>query len=771
MKKIFLISLTYLIFSSLWIFLTDSIDHNFFGFKDYTRFQTYKGILFVVFSSLVVFLTTYTFYIREILQYEKVKILSTIQEIILNNSQSFSWICNLKTGEVILYGYTPFLSKNNFTLDITEIKRFYQLYTDFTFVQDVIEDLKRNKIETFEHEYKIHLDNDIKYYKIYFLKYIGSNKNSYIIAHSNNITEYRKSLEEIEHQQKLLDSVIKSLPDILILIDNKTYVVKFFYYKDESDILVQKEYLLGKDIRHFVPPFISEELEKKIQDAEYKKIPFVYALPMHNRIEHYEARFVDYDSDNTMIIVRNITEQYETNREKEIYLQQLQNAESILNFAFWSYDTEDKKKYVSSRISTLFGITINSIEDAKMLFEYIVPEDLPFAYENYKNILEGNELKDGTIRFKLPDGNVKHILQKVMNIRKGKFIKYQGVLVDITNEILTAINLKQKSFYLNLLSEFTNDILVLYDFSNEKIEYINSTAFKYIIKEDFNDVKSNFFQGYFYDKDLIEIKEKIKILFNKNDYKASDSICLETQFIKEKRVPIWVEVSIYKIADEDSDKILLLIKDIHEKKKYLEELENANLQFRYAAKATTDAIWDWNLETGTFIWTENFEIFFGHNIKNLPKDLSGWKEFCHPDDIDRVFKSIRYAIDHGHEFWQEEYRLRDSSGIYKDVLNKAVLIYHDNKAVRIIGAIHDITKEKDALRKLTMQNLKLREIAWTQSHVVRAPLARLMGLIEMYDLLRESEYDDVSLRKLIYNSAKELDDTIHHIIKKTENLD
>ncbi|MCX8148230.1 PAS domain S-box protein [Thermaurantimonas aggregans] len=625
MKKIFLISLTYLIFSSLWIFLTDSIDHNFFGFKDYTRFQTYKGILFVVFSSLVVFLTTYTFYIREILQYEKVKILSTIQEIILNNSQSFSWICNLKTGEVILYGYTPFLSKNNFTLDITEIKRFYQLYTDFTFVQDVIEDLKRNKIETFEHEYKIHLDNDIKYYKIYFLKYIGSNKNSYIIAHSNNITEYRKSLEEIEHQQKLLDSVIKSLPDILILIDNKTYVVKFFYYKDESDILVQKEYLLGKDIRHFVPPFISEELEKKIQDAEYKKIPFVYALPMHNRIEHYEARFVDYDSDNTMIIVRNITEQYETNREKEIYLQQLQNAESILNFAFWSYDTEDKKKYVSSRISTLFGITINSIEDAKMLFEYIVPEDLPFAYENYKNILEGNELKDGTIRFKLPDGNVKHILQKVMNIRKGKFIKYQGVLVDITNEILTAINLKQKSFYLNLLSEFTNDILVLYDFSNEKIEYINSTAFKYIIKEDFNDVKSNFFQGYFYDKDLIEIKEKIKILFNKNDYKASDSICLETQFIKEKRVPIWVEVSIYKIADEDSDKILLLIKDIHEKKKYLEELENANLQFRYAAKATTDAIWDWNLETGTFIWTENFEIFFGHNIKNLPK-RSKWVE-------------------------------------------------------------------------------------------------------------------------------------------------
>ncbi|MFN4298454.1 MAG: hypothetical protein ACK4EX_01860 [Thermaurantimonas sp.] len=365
MKKIILISLIYLTFSSLWIFITDIIDHTYFGFSDYSRFQTYKGILFVSLSTIVVLIATYTFYKREILNIEKVKILSRIQEMILNNSQSFSWIFNLKTGEVFIYGHTPFLSKNNVVLDINEIKKIYHKYTDFTFIQDVIEDLRRNKIDTFEYEYKIQVDNDIKHYKIYFLKHIILNKESYIIAHSNNITKYKKYLEEIEHQKKLLDSVIRSLPDILILVDNKTYIVKFFYYKDESDILVKKEYLLGKDIRYFVPSFIANEIVKKIQDVEYKKIPFVYALPMHDKSEHYEARFVDYDSDNTMIIVRNITEQYETNREKEIYLQQLQNAERILNFAYWSFDTEDNKKFISPRISTIFGLTIESLEDAK----------------------------------------------------------------------------------------------------------------------------------------------------------------------------------------------------------------------------------------------------------------------------------------------------------------------------------------------------------------------------------------------------------------------
>ncbi|PQJ10736.1 hypothetical protein CJD36_012255 [Flavipsychrobacter stenotrophus] len=41
----------------------------------------------------------------------------------------------------------------------------------------------------------------------------------------------------------------------------------------------------------------------------------------------------------------------------------------------------------------------------------------------------------------------------------------------------------------------------------------------------------------------------------------------------------------------------------------------------------------------------------------------------------------------------------------------------------------DVTDNVNNLKSIQLQNEKLKEIAWLQSHVVRAPLARLMGLV------------------------------------------
>jgi two-component system, sensor histidine kinase and response regulator len=69
---------------------------------------------------------------------------------------------------------------------------------------------------------------------------------------------------------------------------------------------------------------------------------------------------------------------------------------------------------------------------------------------------------------------------------------------------------------------------------------------------------------------------------------------------------------------------------------------------------------------------------------------------------------------------------------------------------------------------LISSNDALREIAWTQSHIVRAPLARLMGLVT----LLETEGDIVEVNpkeilKHIRNSATELDAVIRDITNKT----
>lgn len=68
---------------------------------------------------------------------------------------------------------------------------------------------------------------------------------------------------------------------------------------------------------------------------------------------------------------------------------------------------------------------------------------------------------------------------------------------------------------------------------------------------------------------------------------------------------------------------------------------------------------------------------------------------------------------------------------------------------------------------LEVQNKTLRDIAWTQSHVVRAPLARLMGVVALMELEKPSDADLDELLGIILTSAHELDAIITDISHKT----
>ncbi|MCG9881093.1 MAG: response regulator [Bacteroidia bacterium] len=68
------------------------------------------------------------------------------------------------------------------------------------------------------------------------------------------------------------------------------------------------------------------------------------------------------------------------------------------------------------------------------------------------------------------------------------------------------------------------------------------------------------------------------------------------------------------------------------------------------------------------------------------------------------------------------------------------------------------------------QNEQLKEIAWIQSHVVRAPLARLMGLVELLQLNETSdELGKDEIVDFISKSAEELDGIIRDITLKAHH--
>jgi PAS domain S-box-containing protein len=104
------------------------------------------------------------------------------------------------------------------------------------------------------------------------------------------------------------------------------------------------------------------------------------------------------------------------------------------------------------------------------------------------------------------------------------------------------------------------------------------------------------------------------------------------------------------------------------------------------------------------------------------------------------------------------------------VLNGNLIDFKGQKAILLLAI--DITERFQYISKIEKQNQKLSDIAWQQSHMVRAPLTRLMGLINLFEMEQKIKSVEIpeELNFLLTNmlsSAHEIDKVIKEIVKNT----
>jgi len=80
-------------------------------------------------------------------------------------------------------------------------------------------------------------------------------------------------------------------------------------------------------------------------------------------------------------------------------------------------------------------------------------------------------------------------------------------------------------------------------------------------------------------------------------------------------------------------------------------------------------------------------------------------------------------------------------------------------------------ERKKSAEILEMQNEKLREISWMQSHVIRAPLAKIKALIPLINDVKENSVERGKMLDYLLLSANELDEVIGNITDKTNIVD
>lgn len=211
-----------------------------------------------------------------------------------------------------------------------------------------------------------------------------------------------------------------------------------------------------------------------------------------------------------------------------------------------------------------------------------------------------------------------------------------------------------------------------------------------------------------------------------------------------------------------------IARDATERKKNESALKLSNERFEYATKATSDIIWDWNLETDVVYYSDNIQTLFGHKPGYNSENLSFYFDHVHPEDRDRVVlypDQVKYGTMTN---WTQDYRFRKSDGEYAFVLDRGIVI-RDEKGigVRMIGAIQDITLLKQQELHVKHQNEQLMEIARINAHEIRRPVATILGLVQLLTQTRNLHKADRELITHLESATNELDNVIRRIIDKT----
>ena len=244
------------------------------------------------------------------------------------------------------------------------------------------------------------------------------------------------------------------------------------------------------------------------------------------------------------------------------------------------------------------------------------------------------------------------------------------------------------------------------------------------------------------------------------EYERAMSEGLSVNF-EEQYAPlgVWGSMNVYPTRDG----IAVYFVDITERKKIQEKIHNDGQNLRAIINNTRDLIWSVDKESKIITGNQAF----WDRVRELTG--KGENEVATTDFVQErlkvFFESYQRAFK-GEAFNIVRQREIDGNQVYEQLSFNPIPDMH-GKIIGVNCFMRDITESQQYLHRIEDQNTRLREIAWIQSHRVRAQVANILGLAQLCDQDGSSNAQTITM---INEAAQELDSVIREITILTEKL-
>lgn len=186
--------------------------------------------------------------------------------------------------------------------------------------------------------------------------------------------------------------------------------------------------------------------------------------------------------------------------------------------------------------------------------------------------------------------------------------------------------------------------------------------------------------------------------------------------------------------------------------------------------------WEFHTETG-YVWCspEYFQMlgyddaFWKHQARTIE---TVWVNMLHPDDRATAIQKFNdFSVARGGNQYENTFRLRHREGKWLWILSrsKALQKADGTRSKVILGSHIDITEKIATQIELRKRNQKLVNFAFSNAHHVRGPVARMLGLVDLVKIDRETDHHWYV--QTISNEVRELDKIIQSISRDLEEID
>lgn len=611
-----------------------------------------------------------------------------------------------------------------------------------------------------------------------------------IIGVSRDLSEEIKTKEFIRLQTNLLDNVEQAV----IVTDLEGNVFYWNHYAEKLYGWTKSE-MMGKPVSVITtddPAYLEHgaqlmsEFKKGNSWAgefllQNKKGEQFYVYSINSPIKNSEGELI-----GIIAVSNDITKQILARKEKEY---ERLNQQALINSTtdlIWSvttnYELITGNNAFIQRLKEYTGTELRPGE--QLLKKDIFPVDyLDFWKEKYDSGLKGERCSFevhvppmGNIPDRWSDVTINPIFNTLNEV-----IGVACYARDNTDAKIAAQAMQQSEERFRIMFEKAPMGIALIDSYTGHIYNVNN-KFASIAGRSIEELKTIDWMSITHPEDVQEDLDNMKLL---NEKKIS-GFTMQKRYIKPDGAHVWIQMSIVPIEHNEpgNPRHLCMIEDITQLKQSINEIQSSNERFNLVAKATNDAIWDWDLESNKVIRLgTGLEKYFGYNSETASVDNDFWLRYVHPDDLPSVLASRQQVLDDPSKTnWSDEYWFLKANGQYAYVYDKGYIIRnHEGKAIRMIGATQDITEQKKAdllLKDLNLKlekraleleksNAELERFAYVASHDLQEPLRMISSFLQLFEKKYKGHIDETADKYIHFavDGAERMKRLIHDLLE------